>query len=77
MSWSSTPGSTSRRITERPPRDMPQRAQPEPPMWNSGMATRLTVSAEMLKVRPASDTAVERLALVSMTPLGSPVVPDV
>ena len=46
-------------------------------MWKSGMATRLTVSAVMPKVRPASDTAVARLALVSMTPLGSPVVPEV
>ena len=77
MSSSNLDGSTSRRITERPPRDMPHSAQPEPPMWNSGMATRLTVSAVMLKVWPASDTAVERLALVSMTPLGSPVVPEV
>ena len=57
--------------------DMAQSAQPDPPMWNSGMATRLTVSSEMVKVSPAAPMAVDRLALVSMTPLGSPVVPEV
>ena len=41
------------------------------------MATRLTVSASMLNVPAASPMAVARLALVSMTPLGNPVVPDV
>ena len=41
------------------------------------MATRLTVSSVMWKVMPASEIAVDRLALVSITPLGSPVVPDV
>ncbi len=46
-------------------------------MWNSGMATRLTVSLRMLNVSPASPIAVDRLALVNMTPLGSPVVPEV
>ena len=46
-------------------------------MWKSGMATRLTVSSPMENVCPASDTAVDRFALVSITPLGRPVVPDV
>ena len=46
-------------------------------MWNSGIATKLTVSSVMLKVLPASEIAVDRLALVSMTPLGNPVVPEV
>ncbi len=64
-------------MTERPPRDIALSAQPEPPMWNKGMATRLTVSSPMSKVFPAAATAVDRLALVNMTPLGSPVVPDV
>ena len=41
------------------------------------MATRLTVSSVMWNVTPASEMAVDRLALVSMTPLGSPVVPEV
>ena len=41
------------------------------------MATRLTVSSVTLKVLPASEIAVERLALVSMTPFGRPVVPEV
>ena len=70
-------GSTSRKMTERPPRDMAHSAHPEPPMWNSGIATRLTVSSPMTKVCPASPIAVARLAFVSMTPLGSPVVPEV
>ena len=56
---------------------MAHSAQPEPPMWNSGIATRLTVSSVMLNVLPASEIAVDKLALVSITPLGSPVVPDV
>ena len=64
-------------MIDRPPRDMAHSAQPDPPMWKSGMATRLTVSGEMWKVTPASAMAVDRLALVSITPLGSPVVPDV
>ena len=46
-------------------------------MWNSGIATRLTVSSEMLKVFLAAAMAVERFPLVSMTPLGNPVVPEV
>ena len=70
-------GSTSRRITERPPRDMAHSAHPDPPMWNSGIATRLTVSSPMVNVSPASPMAVARFAFVSMTPLGSPVVPEV
>ncbi len=74
---SNTAGSTSRTMTDRPPRDIAHSAQPEPPMWKRGMATRLTVSSVMLKVSPASPTAVDRLALVSITPLGKPVVPEV
>ena len=46
-------------------------------MWKSGMATRLTVSSVMENVMPASEIAVDRLALVSITPLGNPVVPEV
>ena len=64
-------------MIDRPPRDIAHSAQPDPPMWKSGMATRLTVSSEMLKVSPAEPIAVDRLALVSMTPFGRPVVPEV
>ena len=64
-------------MMDRPPRDIAQSAHPEPPMWKRGMATRLTVSSSMLNVSPASPTAVERFALVSITPLGNPVVPEV
>ena len=52
-------------------------AQPDPPIWKSGIATRLTVSSEMLKVSFAAAMAVDRLPLVNMTPFGSPVVPEV
>ena len=41
------------------------------------MATRLTVSCEIPKVSPAAPIAVDRLALVNMTPFGRPVVPEV
>ena len=64
-------------MIERPPRDMAHSAQPDPPMWKSGIATRLTVSSPMWNVMPASEMAVERFALVSITPLGRPVVPEV
>lgn len=47
-------------------------------MWNRGMATRLTVDSSMPKASaPASSIMVEMLRLASITPLGSPVVPDV
>ena len=71
-SSSRSDGSTSRRMTERPPRDMAHSAQPDPPMWNSGMATRLTVSSEMLKVSPASAIAVDEVGVGQHDPLGQP-----
>ena len=58
-------------------RDMAQSAHPDPPIWKSGIATRLTVSSEILKVLFAAAMAVDRLPLVSMTPFGNPVVPEV
>ena len=54
ISRSTSAGSMSRRMTECPPRDIPHRAHPVPPMWKSGMATSETVSAPMWKTRSAS-----------------------
>ena len=71
-------GSMSRRITDVPPRDIPLKAQPLPPMWNSGMATRLTVRSSISKAPPAACSSMtSRFLLASITPLGTPVVPDV
>ena len=68
----------SRRITDVPPRDMPHSAHPEPPMWNRGMATRLTTSSSISKASPAAFSSMWwMLSFPSITPLGSPVVPDV
>ncbi len=67
----------SRRMTEWPPRDMPHRAQPVPPMWNSGMATNETVSAPMWKTWSASFRMHEMFLPEIIAPLGSPVVPEV
>ncbi len=74
----SSTGSMSRRITEVPPRDMPLKAQPDPPMWNSGIATRLTVRSSISNASPAARSSMTAtLRLASITPLGSPVVPEV
>ncbi len=78
MSRRSSTGSMSRRITEVPPRDIPLNAQPEPPMWNSGMATRLTVSSRISNASPAASSNIAAtLRFPSITPLGRPVVPEV
>ena len=55
---------------------MPAMAQPEPPMWNSGMATMLTMSSLKPHCSLASGSSANRLSLLSITPLGRPVVPD-
>ena len=53
-------------------------AQPQPPMWYSGIATRprppCRSSGTSKSNRPSRPV---RLRLVSMAPLGSPVVPEV
>ena len=54
---------------------MPATAQPPPPMWNSGIATRLTVSGSNSQISLATGSSPKKLALVSMTPFGRPVVP--
>ena len=64
-------------MTEWPPRDMPDRAQPVPPMWKSGMATSETVSGPMWKTWSASRRMQEMFRPEIMAPLGRPVVPEV
>ena len=63
-------------ITDVPPLNMPAMAHPEPPMWNSGMATMLTMSSLNPHVSLASGSRANRLSLESITPLGRPVVPE-
>ena len=68
-------GSRSRTITLVAPSCIPAVAQPPPPMWNSGMATRLTASAENSHMSVATGSNRKKLSLLSITPLGRPVVP--
>ena len=70
-------GAKSRNRMEWPPTYIPTRAQPQPPMWKRGMATALTVVASKPQGGPTRGTSTPRLALVSMAPLGGPVVPEV
>ena len=46
-------------------------------MWKSGMQTRFTELASNCHHGPTCGSKVPRLALVSIAPFGSPVVPDV
>ena len=72
----SAAGSSSRMTTDVPPLNMPAMAQPEPPMWNSGMATIDTISGVKPQTSLASGSSANRLSLLSITPFGRPVVPD-
>ena len=56
---------------------MPTSAHPDPPMWKSGMQTRLIDLSSKPHHEPTNGTSVPRFAFVSMAPLGSPVVPEV
>jgi len=55
--------------------------QPAPPMWKFGIATRLTSSLVQLFQAAGGPNwpprMPRRLALVSIAPLGRPVVPEV
>ncbi len=51
--------------------------QPDPAMWNVGMTTWDTDSGVKPQRRGTSSMKEKRLALESITPLGSPVVPEV
>ena len=57
------------------PTYMPADAHPPPPMWNSGIATRLTLSGSNSHISRASGSRAKKLSLDSITPLGRPVVP--
>jgi len=46
-------------------------------MWNNGIATMLTDAGVMPISRTASSNSAPRLSLLSITPFGSPVVPEV
>ena len=71
-------GTTSRRITVRHPKYRPTAAQPSPAMWNIGISARLTdCPGTNPQISPARRKVFIKLEVVSMTPLGKPVVPDV
>ena len=53
----------------------PAVAHPPPPMWNSGMATRLTLSGANSHMSRASGSSAKKLLFDSITPFGRPVVP--
>ena len=73
---SSTAGSIIGTSTSVPPRASATFAQPEPPMWNSGIATSDTEVSSTPQWF-ATSISIEQLSLVSITPLGRPVVPEV
>ena len=73
---SSPAGSGTGTSTSVAPRARPTIAHPDPPMWNSGIATRQTLDASTDHSRATSSSA-EQLALVISTPFGRPVVPEV
>ena len=75
ISCTSAAGSSSRTITLRAPSYIPATAQPPPPMWNSGMATRFTESAPRPHMSAATGSRAKKLSFDSITPLGRPVVP--
>ena len=53
----------------------PATAQPPPPMWNRGMATRFTESGLNSHISMATGRRAKKLSLESITPFGRPVVP--
>src|SRR3954464_1249119 len=70
-------GSTSRNSTVWQPWNSPTIAQPEPPMWNIGMTAKFTESGVNRHDSVTFMTPLKKLSLVSITPFGNPVVPDV
>ena len=61
----------------RQPWDRPTSAQPEPAMWNIGITARFTESGVKLQRSAQRNMPPTKLPFVSITPFGSPVVPDV
>ncbi len=81
MKSSTLVGSNSRATTPLAPLTRPTTPQPVPPMWATGMATRLTSSGpqrfQSMSAWAASLRVARMLAWVSIAPLGRPVVPEV
>ena len=63
--------------TVRQPWYSPTIDQPEPAMWNIGITARFTESGVNRHDSVTFMTPLKKLSFVSITPLGSPVVPDV
>src|SRR3954451_10108736 len=70
-------GSTSRRTTVWHPWNKPTIDHPDPAMWNIGITAMFTESLSNFHDSVTFITPEKKLALVSITPLGRPVVPDV
>jgi hypothetical protein len=81
MKSSTLKGSNSRATTPLAPFSSPTRPQPLPPIWATGMATRLTSSGphwfQAIGSWAALRRRASRLSWVSIAPLGRPVVPEV
>ena len=70
-------GSTSRMTMLVQPKYSPTIDQPAPAMWNIGIIARFTLSGVNRHCSVIPVTWPKKLSLVSITPLGRPVVPDV
>ena len=70
-------GSTSRNSTFEAPLYSPTTPQPLPAMWNSGITTRLMLCSSKLHSIVPVGIIEKKFSLVSSTPFGRPVVPDV
>ena len=76
MVSSSASGTMSATSTMRAPNESPTSAKPDPPMWNSGIATIATDWVSMPQCPPTESSAA-KFACESSTPLAIPVVPEV
>src|SRR5688500_11444254 len=77
MDFKIAAGSTSRINADVAPMAQPTRPHPEPAMWKVRITTELTECGPNPHVRGIASMEPLKLALASITPLGSPVVPDV
>jgi len=81
MKSSTLPGSNSRATTFLAPLRSPMSPQPEPPIWATGMATRLTSSFDQVFQSISAACMIlcvsMKLACISIAPFGRPVVPEV
>ena len=70
------PGSTSRWSTDGRPRYRATRPQKPPATWNCGITAMLTERSSNPSRSSMPTSEAKQAALVSITPLGSPVVPE-